>query len=66
MLGYDFEPNFTRTFIVDCDALRNIIGAFLMQQRRPLAFEIRQLKGKKLLKPIYEKEMLAILHATKQ
>jgi hypothetical protein len=35
----------------------------LMQEGRPLAFERNQLKGKKLLKLIYEKEMLAILHA---
>ena len=30
---------------------------------RPLAFEIRPLKGKDLYKPIYEKEMMGILHA---
>jgi hypothetical protein len=38
----------------------------LMQEGRPLAFERNQLKGKNLLKPIYEKEMLAILHAVKK
>jgi hypothetical protein len=37
-----------------------------MQEGRPLAFESSQLKGKNLLKPIYEKEMLAIQHAVKK
>ena len=34
-----------------------------MQEGRALASKTCQLKGKILLKPIYEKEMLAILHA---
>ena len=37
-----------------------------MQKGRPIAFESRTIKGKYLHKPIYEKEMLAILHALKK
>ena len=56
----------TKTFIVECDALENGIGVIIMQEGMPLSFESWPLKGKNLHQPIYEKEMLAILHALKQ
>jgi hypothetical protein len=57
---------FTKTFTVECDALGNLTGAILMQEGSPLAFESRPLKGKDLHKPIYEKEIMEILHALKK
>jgi hypothetical protein len=59
-------PYFTKTFIMECDALGNPIGVFIMQEGRSLAFEIRPLKGKDLHKPIYENEMMVILHELKK
>jgi hypothetical protein len=55
-----------KTFILECYASCHGIGAILMQEGRSLAFESSLLKGENLLKPIYENEILAILHAIKK
>ena len=59
-------PNFTKTFIMECDASNHGTSVVLMQEGMLFSFERSQIKRKKLFKPIYEKEMLAILHEAKK
>jgi hypothetical protein len=54
--------DFTNTFVLECDASGKGNDVVLMQEGRPLAFTSKQLFERNLGKPIYEKEMLAILH----
>ena len=52
-----------KKIIVEYGASWHGIGEVSMRWGNPLGFESFQIKGKNLLKPIYEKEMLVILHA---
>jgi hypothetical protein len=55
-------PDFTKNFVLECDALGNGIDVVLMQEGWPLAFTNKQLSERNLGKSIYQKEMLAIFH----
>ena len=55
-------PNFTKYFVIECDASGTSIGVVLMQEGWQLAFTSQQLSGTNLGQSTYDKEMMAILH----
>jgi hypothetical protein len=56
-------PSFSQPFILERDASGEGVGVLLMQNKHPIAFESRKLRGPELLYTIYDKDMLAIMHA---
>ncbi|XP_059066458.1 uncharacterized protein LOC131857759 [Cryptomeria japonica] len=57
---YPISPNL---FELHCDACGEGIGAVIMQDRHPIAYGSRKLRGPERSYSIYDKEMLAIMHA---
>ena len=59
-------PDFSKTFVVECDASKDALGAVLMQEGRPLAYLSHALRGKNFFLSTYEKEFLALVLAVQK
>lgn len=53
-------PDFSKEFIIECDASGQGIGAVLMQDRQPIAYYSKALAASTLSKSVYEKEIMAL------
>lgn len=54
---------FMQQFVLECDASGEGIDAVLMQGGHPIAFENQKLLPHERLNSIYNKDMMAIMHA---
>ena len=59
-------PNFSKPFVVECNASGSGLGAILMQDNRPLTFHSEVLKGRCLHLSTYKKKLLALVKAVKK
>ena len=56
-------PDFSKPFVVECDASSEGVGDVLKQVQHPIAFERKKLQTHEKIYSIYDKDMLAIMHA---
>ena len=63
-------PDFSKPFVVNCDASSHAIGQVLMQgegsEARVIAYESRKLIDAECNYPVHDKELLSIVHALKK
>ncbi|XP_075645153.1 uncharacterized protein LOC142616170 [Castanea sativa] len=59
-------PDFSKPFIIECDASRYGLGVVLMQEHRPIAYHSQPLKGKHLHLSTYETKLLALATTVKK
>ena len=55
--------DFSKPFVIECDALGYGLGAIPMQDEHSIAFESRKLNKREQLKSTYDKKMLEIMQA---
>ena len=58
--------DFTKPFIIDCDASGYGLGVVLMQEHRPIAYHSQALKGKHLHLSAYKTKLLSLAIAVKK
>ena len=56
-------PDLRKSFVVQCDACGHSLGAVLMQNGHVVAYESRMLLKAERTLQVYEKELLAVIHA---
>ena len=56
-------PDLRKSFVVQCNACGNSVGAVLMQDGRVVAYESRILQGLERTMQVYEKELMAVIYA---
>ncbi len=56
-------PDFDKDFEVICDASKHTLGAILVQDGRPIAFESRKLTPAEVNYDTTERELVAVMHA---
>ena len=54
-------PNFSKEFIVECDAFGKGIGVILMQDHKPIAYFSKALAPSTITKLMYEKEAMVLV-----
>lgn len=56
-------PDFSKDFVIECDASNGGIGAILSQDRHPITYLSKTLSDKHKSLSIYDKEMMALVYA---